>query len=150
MQIRNATIYKVSELLKSAVEDYDHDGLVIEVKYCPKSSRRCVSGTYYRLTPSAPEGRIIRLRINRTNRYPITLPFRISEYFKKVDSHGREVTYQKIRSLKITCPEHLLLAVFLHEFSHYLDHLEGRNGRYKQTKADCFALEKLAKLDITG
>ena len=148
MQINNTTTHDITEMLDASVADYDHDCLLVEVKYCPTGSKRCVSGTYYRLSPSSPEGKVIRLRINRTNKYPIKLPFRTSDYFKKTDSHGREVTYQRIRTEKITCPEHLLLAVFLHEFSHYLDHIEGRNGRYKQTKADRFSLERLTKLGI--
>ena len=148
MHVHNTTTYKIVELIEESVMDYDHKDLIVEVKYCPKGSRRCVSGTYYRWTQSAPEGRIIRLRINSTNRYPVKLPFKTSDYYKKLDSLGREVTYQRLRSENMTCPEHLLLAIFLHEFSHYLDHMEGRNGRYKQTKADRFALEQLTRMGI--
>ncbi|MGC8863892.1 MAG: hypothetical protein ACP5R5_14135 [Armatimonadota bacterium] len=50
--------------------------------------------------------------------------------------------------MRFDTPEDLILAIFLHEFSHYLDHIEGRNGRFKQTKADKFALAALRKLGI--
>jgi len=58
------------------------------------------------------------------------------------------MTYQKLRTVRFATPEDLLLAVFLHEFSHYLDHIEGKNGRYKQTKADKFAMSILEKLGV--
>jgi len=148
MRVRNLTTYRVEPLLEAAVPDYDHDGLTVEVKYSRVGSKRFVSGTYYRHAPSAPDGRLIRLRINPANRYPIGMPFKTSNYFKRLDRRGRVLTYQRIRTEKITCAEHLLVAIFLHEFSHFLDHVEGRNGRYKQTKADRFALERLQKLGI--
>jgi hypothetical protein len=148
MQVRNSTEFQVDKLLEAAVEGFDHEKLVVEVKYCPKGSRRCVSGTYYRSMPSSPDGLFIRLRINRRNRYPIAIPFKTSEYFKKVDSRGREITYQRLRKENFRSPEHLLTAIFLHEFSHYLDHVEGRNGKYKQTKADKFALERLSEINL--
>ncbi|MBI2842799.1 MAG: hypothetical protein HYX78_05310 [Armatimonadetes bacterium] len=148
MIIRNFTEYIVEPLLETAVSDIHHRELTVEIKYCRTGSKRCISGTYYRWTAAAPEGRLIRLRINRTNRYPVAIPFKTSEYFRKKDSRGREIIYQRLRKEKFARPEHLLLAIFLHEFSHYLDHAEGRNGRYKQTKADKFAIERLANLGI--
>lgn len=150
MHIRNLTSYRVEPLFLAAVADYANVDLTVEIKYCPAGSKRSISGTYYRWTQKAPEGRLIRLRINRTNRYPVTVPFKTSEYFKKIDSRGRETVYQRLRSEKFKCAEHLILAIFLHEFSHFLDHVEGRNGRYKQTKADRFAVERLAKLGVVG
>ena len=148
MRIRNLTCHKVEHLLETSLDGYDHNELRVEIKYCPEGSRRVASGTYYRWTRSAPDGRLIRLRINRSNRYPVSVPFKTSEYYTKKDSRGREVVYQKFRVEKFKSPEHVILAVFLHEFSHYLDHIEGLNGRYKQTKADRFAIEKLALLGI--
>jgi hypothetical protein len=148
MQVRNQTRHLIEPLLEASVSGHDHRELIVEVKYSPLGSKRSISGTYYRLAPTAPDGRLIRLRINRGNRYPITVPFKLSEYFKKSDRYGREVTYQKMRNAEFDCAEHLLVAIFLHEFSHYLDHVEGRNGRYKQTKADMFALDGLRRLSI--
>ncbi|HOK55587.1 MAG TPA: hypothetical protein PLU88_05105 [Armatimonadota bacterium] len=150
MYVDNKTVYDVKALLEQAVDNYNHSELVVEIKYCPAGSKRAISGTYYRRCPKAPNGGLIRLRINRTNKYPVSVPFKTSEYFKKLDSKGREVVYQRLRVEKFTCPEHLLVAIFLHEFSHYLDHIEGRNGRYKQTKADRFAVEVLTKLNIVS
>lgn len=149
MFIRNLTKYNIEHLFHEAVSEYDHDKLIVEVKYCPTGSKRSISGTYYRWTKSAPDGRLIRLRINHTNRYPVTVPFKTSEYYKKTDLRGRETTYQKLRSEKFSCAEHLMVGIFLHEFSHYLDHIEERNGRYKQTKADKFAVEGLIRLGLT-
>lgn len=148
MLIRNYTTYDIEHLFQESVAGYDHEKLVVEIKYCPARSRRSISGTYYRWTKSAPEGKFIRLRINRMNCYPVTVPFKTSSYYKKTDSRGREVTYQRLRYEKFSSPKHLLVAIFLHEFSHYLDHIEGRNGRYKQTKADKFAVERLIRMGI--
>lgn len=148
MQVRNLTAHRIEPLLEASVSGHDHRDLIVELKYSPLGSRRSISGTYYRLSPSAPNGRLIRLRINRSNKYPISIPFKLSEYYRQVDRYGREVTYQKMRTEQFSSAEHLLVAVFLHEFSHYLDHVEGRNGRYKQTKADTFALDGLRRMRI--
>jgi hypothetical protein len=148
MDVRNLTDYRLEDLLERAIEGFDHSRLTVEVKYCPRGSRRAVSGTYYRYAPCSPDGRLIRLRINRTNKYPLAIPFKTSDYVRKRDSKGREVTYQRMRNEAFSCAEHLLTAIFLHEFSHFLDHVEGRNGRYKQTKADKFAIEHLIRLGI--
>lgn len=148
MIIKNNTIYKIEDLIASSVPDYPHDELKVEIKYCPKGTRRCISGTYYREAPKHPTGRLIRLRINRDNKYPIAISFKTSEYYTKRDSKDREIVYQKFRKESFHSPEHLMLAVFLHEFSHYLDHMEGRNGRYKQTKADKFAVSRLQEMRV--
>lgn len=148
MLVNNLTCHDIEHLLNAALEDFDHSDITVEIKYSPAGSRRIISGTYYRWTPKAPDGRLIRLRINRTNKYPVKVPFKTSDYYTKKDAKGRDVVYQKFRVEKFTCAEHLLLAIFLHEFSHYLDHAEGRNGRYKQTKADRFAVERLVSLGL--
>lgn len=147
MIIKNSTGFSISTALRESVAGYATDGLTVELRYCPRGSRRYISGTYYRRARSYEDGRLIRLRINRHNRYPIEVQFKTSEYFKK-DVKGQVVTYQRLRSVKFHTPEDLILAIFLHEFSHYLDHFEGRNGRYKQTKADKFAVAVLEELAV--
>ncbi|MDO8684211.1 MAG: hypothetical protein Q7N50_12090 [Armatimonadota bacterium] len=148
MRITNKTEYPVDSLFNAAMDGFDHSGLFIEIKYCPAGSRRYISGTYYRRAPGYPEGRLIRLRINKRNKYPVRVAFKTSDYYTRTDSKGREVIYQKIRYEKFRKPEELMLAIFLHEFSHYIDHMEGRNGRFKQTKADKFAVEILRAMKI--
>lgn len=148
MIIRNSTSYSVSTALKEAVLEFPTKGLTVELKYCPRASKRYISGTYYRTTRGYQDGRLIRLRINRANRYPVEVQFKTSEYQRRIDARGRELVYQKMRTVKLHSPEDLILAIFLHEFSHYLDHIEGRNGRYKQTKADKFAIGILEKLQV--
>ena len=148
MVIKNKTKYNISTALKEAVADYQVDGLTVELKYCPEGSRRFISGTYYRRTYRYEDGKLIRLRINRYNKYPIEVRFRTSEYSEGRDSNGGVVTYQKLIPVKFQRAEDLILAIFLHEFSHYLDHVDGLNGRYKQTKADKFAVNLLEKLGI--
>lgn len=138
----------MSAALQEAVMQYSTDGLVVELKYCPKGSGRYISGTYYRRTKNFDNGKFIRLRINKTNRYPLSVNFKTSEYFEKLNSRGELVKYQKLRKVKFHNPEDLILAVFLHEFSHYIDHMEGRKGTYKETKADKFAVNMLEKLDV--
>jgi len=148
MKIDNKTEYALAELFNAAVADFDHSGLAVEVKYSPRGTIRYASGTYYRQAPRHPDGRLIRIRINRRNKYPTRVAFKTSEYYTRVDRKGREALYQRLRYERFHRPEHLALALFLHEFSHYLDHLEGRNGRYKQTKADKFALAVLKTLEV--
>jgi hypothetical protein len=150
MRFKNNTFYKVEDLIESALPDFLHDELDVEIKYCPKGTRRIISGTYYRQTAKRADGRLIRIRINRNNRYPVAVNFKTSDYYTKRDGKGREIIYQKMRKESFTCPEHLILAVFLHEFSHYLDHIEGKNGRYKQTKADKFAVARLEDLGVVN
>jgi hypothetical protein len=148
MDIRNLTTYRMGAALKEAVIDYPTDGLMVELKYSPRGSGRYISGTYYRVVRGRPQGKLIRLRINRENRYPLDVSFKTSDYYRKRDAKGDEVIYQKLRHVRFSTAEDLILAIFLHEFSHYLDHLEGRNGRYKQTKADRFAISVLEKLEV--
>ncbi len=148
MIVRNSTKYCVAATLKRAVCEYPVDDLVVELKYSPKGSGRYISGTYYRLTKGYENGKLIRLRINRFNRYPLDVSFKTSEYYTRRDARGQETKYQKLKKVRFDSAEDLILAIFLHEFSHYLDHIEGRNGRYKQTKADKFALAKLESLQV--
>jgi len=148
MIIRNATQYHISTALKEAVSVYPVDGLIVELKYCPKGSRRYISGTYYRRANGLEDGKLIRIRINRHNKYPVSVHFKTSSYYKKRNARGEEMTYQKLRKVEFRAPEDLVLAIFLHEFSHYLDHVQGLNGRYKQTKADKFAISILERHGI--
>lgn len=148
MKIQNHTKFSVATALKEAVAHYPSSDLTVELKYCPKGSRRYVSGTYYRKTRNYDNGRLIRVRVNRHNRYPAKIHFKTSEYYTKTNARGEEVIHQKLKTAHMKCPEDLILAIFLHEFSHYLDHIEGRNGRYKQTKADKFALGILKQLEV--
>ena len=148
MKIRNSTRHSMKAALSEAVAEHPTDELIVELKYCRAGARRYISGTYYRKTRGHDEGKLIRLRINPANKYPLEIPFKTSEYYTKRDSLGKEIIYQKFRSVRFDAAEDLILAIFLHEFSHYLDHIEGRNGRYKQTKADKFALSVLGKLQV--
>ncbi|MDH7600535.1 MAG: hypothetical protein QHI38_00125 [Armatimonadota bacterium] len=151
MIIRNLTNYDVEDLIQTAVQEFPaHDlrELAVEIKYCPRTSRQFASGTYYRCAKGRPDGRLIRVRINRANVYPVVVHFRTSQYYREKNSRGQEMVYQKLETVSLRSPEHLVLAIFLHEFSHFLDHLAGRNGRYKQTKADKFAFQKLKALGV--
>lgn len=148
MKLRNCTKYSVATALRESVCTFPTEDLTVELRYCPEGSGRYISGTYYRQTRGYENGRLIRLRINRQNHYPVKVSFKTSEYYKRRDRQGQETTYQKLRKVEFECAEDLILAIFLHEFSHYLDHIEGRNGRYKQTKADKFALETLERLEV--
>ena len=150
MEFINRTGFAVEPRLASAAAGYPTEGLLVEIKHCPRGTGRAApaSGTYYRRTLKRPHGRLMRLRINRLNRYPVRMIFRISSYFTRTNSRGEEVTYQRIKRVNLRTPEDLLTAIFLHEFSHYLDHIAGRNGRFKQTKADEFALAGLKALGL--
>jgi len=75
----------------------------------------------------------IRVSVNPDNRYPVKhrigSPFKKAEFFAQFDS-----------------AQELAEFVFWHELSHYLDHMNGRNTRNKQTKADRFALGMIGKV----
>lgn len=148
MKIQNQTRFSVNTALREAVLGYPIDGLTVEIKYCPRTSGRYISGTYYRRARAFDDGKLIRIRVNRSNRYPVQISFKTSKYYTQTGRDGRQVTYQRLRTVQFQTPEDLILAIFLHEFSHYLDHIEGRNGRFKQTKADKFALAILERLEV--
>lgn len=148
MEIVNRTHFAVEGLLREAIAEHPAEGLLVEVKYCRQGAKWPASGTYYRRANGRPGGKLIRVRINRANRYPVRMLFKTSSYFKRRNGRGEEMTYQRMRKASLRSPEELVCAIFLHEFSHYLDHVAGGNGRYKQTKADEFALSGLARLGI--
>ncbi|OFX15987.1 MAG: hypothetical protein A2Z18_07795 [Armatimonadetes bacterium RBG_16_58_9] len=148
MNIRNHTTFSVSTAIREAVLDCPAEDLTVELKYCRKGSNRYASGTYYRRTRDYEDGKLIRVRINRDNRYPVEVPFKTSEYYTKRNARGEKMIYQRRRNIRFHTPEDLILGIFLHEFSHYLDHIEGRNGRFKQTKADKFAMNVLQHLGV--
>lgn len=148
MIINNSTAFELNNALQEAFAEYPTEGLVIELKYCPKGSRRYISGTYYRRAKGFEDGRLIRLRINRHNMYPLKVQFKTSSYYTKRNAWGKEITYQNLRTVEFETPGNLIIGILAHEFSHYLDHIEGLNGRFKQTKADKFAMVILEKLKL--
>ncbi len=148
MIVENSTRYNVAAALREAVCEYPTDGVTVQLKYCPKGSGRYISGTYYRQARGFEDGKLIRLRINRYNRYPVKVQFKTSDYYKTRDKYGEQRVYQRLKTVSFDNAEDLILGIFLHEFSHYLDHIQGLNGRYKQTKADKFALAILRKLQV--
>ncbi len=150
MEIINRTNLLIETKIQQAVSGFCTDGLIAEFKYCQSgtSLRTPATGTYYRRTKTRPQGRLIRVRLNKENRYPIKMNFKTSSYYRVKNSRGEEFIYQKMKPILLHNAEDLVLAIFLHEFSHYLDHIEGRNGRYKQTKADNFALSSLESLGV--
>ena len=148
MIINNSTAFEVTNALREAFSEYPTEGLVVAVKYCPNGSRRFISGTYYRRAKGFEDGGLIRIRINRHNKYPLKVQFKTSSYYTKRNAWGKEITYQQLMTVEFKTPGDLILGIFAHEFSHYLDHIWGLNGRYKQTKADKFAIAILEKLKI--
>ena len=130
MEIINYTTLFLEDKIEQAARGYPTDGLKVELKYCPSgtSCRTPASGTYYRRTAKRPQGRLIRVRLNRENRYPLKLFFKTSSYYTRRNAQGEEIKYQEMKCITIHNPEDLMLAIFFHEFSHYLDHIEGRNG----------------------
>lgn len=148
LEINNNTCFEIEKLLRLSVSDYCVEEMVVEIKYSPINSRRYISGTYYRLHPKYPNGKFIRIRVNQRNKYPIEISFKTSEYYQKKNRKGEIITYQKMKKIKFHKPEDLITGIFLHEFSHYLDHIENRNGNFKQTKADKFAVTCLENLGI--
>ncbi len=147
MNIENTTKYN-TKLIEEALELLNVNGLSIQIKYSRKNTKQYITGTYYRTAKNFPEGKLIRIRINKNNRYPIEVGFKTSEYFEKRDRWGQVRIYQKLRKVVFNGAEELMLGIFLHELSHYLDHIQGKNGKYKQTKADKFAVSVLEKMKL--
>lgn len=148
MKILNYTHFDFENALKESVTDYPVDGLVVEIRYCPSTSRRYASGTYYRQCKGYMDGRFIKLRLNKLNKYPVQTTFKTSDYERKTDRKGNVTIYQKLKKVSLADPKALAVALFLHEFSHYLDHMQGLNGKYKQTKADKFAMDGLERMGL--
>ena len=148
MKIDNRTNLHIDKLLHESISGHNVEDLQVEIKHSPITSRRYISGTYYRLHPKHPNGKLIRIRINSRNKYPLEISFKTSEYFQKKNRKGELTTYQKLVKVKFNRPEELIIGIFLHEFSHYLDHQQNLNGKFKQTKADKFAMQGLVMLGI--
>ena len=140
MRIRNTTPYRPEELLRRLVPDFDTAGLLVEIKHA--RGREPWTGTCY------PTLDLIRVRVNPRNSYPCQDSFATGEYTDRFQRGGYQYWSQRVQRVEFDTPEELVAAGFLHEFSHYLDHQAGRNPRWKQTKADKFALEMMRRHGI--
>ena len=56
MNIENTTQYDVDGMLREAVGEYPTKGITVQLKYCPKGSRRYISGKYYLANSGIEEG----------------------------------------------------------------------------------------------
>lgn len=84
---------------------------------------------------SPPKKQII-IAINPKNTYPLTQKWAVGT--EQVSPNAYRYIYQTVT---FNSPNELIRFIFLHEFSHLLDHLRGLNTCRKQTKANRFALE---------
>ncbi|MGQ9642120.1 MAG: hypothetical protein ACUVUF_08420 [Candidatus Bathycorpusculaceae bacterium] len=79
--------------------------------------------------------KLIVIAINPKNAYPLTQKFAVGT--EQVYPGAYRYIYETITFHN---PNELIHFIFLHEFSHLLDYLRGLNLRFKQTKANRFAL----------
>ncbi len=132
MEIDNKTQFSPEPLLEELVRGYDTSRLRVEVKHARGAQNW--TGTYYL------GYRLIRVRVNPANSYPCCVRFATGEYTDRYRRGAYQYWSQRLQLVQFGSAEQLIAGGFLHEFSHYLDHQAGRNTRWKQTKADKFAL----------
>ena len=82
-----------------------------------------------------PSKKLILIAINPKNTYPFTQKFAVGT--EQADPSAFYYTHQTIT---FNNAKELIRFIFLHEFSHLLDHFQGFSLRMKQTKANRFAL----------
>jgi len=82
-----------------------------------------------------PSKKQIEIAINPKNTYPLTQKFAVKT--EQVYPYAYRYINQ---TTTFNNPNELARFIFLHEFSHLLDHLRGLNLHRKQTKANRFAL----------
>jgi len=129
MKILNKTEFReMDEILRSYVENYNLENLIVKISYMRKGAKSPYSGIcYYKKNK-------IRVSINKNNKYPIKI---------KVGSPFNTASWEYYY---LNSPEEVILFVFLHEISHYLDYINGLAMGCKETKADKFALWMMNKL----
>jgi len=86
----------------------------------------------------SPKDKRILIAINPENRYPLTVEILVGT--ERIDANRFKYTFQKVT---FNSPNELARFIFLHEFSHLLDYMQGYSIRYKQTRANRFALKHL-------
>ena len=127
MIIDNRTEHDLG-FLHRFVDGHDVQGLRVKVATTKRGAKCPYSGRFY--------GRkaYIRVSINLDNRYPLDVT---------IGSPFNRATWKRFTMNSV---KELISFVFLHEFSHFLDHQQGLPLGCKQTKADTFALRRMGKL----
>lgn len=82
-----------------------------------------------------PSRKLITIAINKRNTYPLTAKFAVGT---EQTPYGYKYIFETIA---LNSPKELIRFIFLHEFSHLLDYMQGLSLSYKQTKANRFALK---------
>ncbi len=130
MKLVNGThLEGIEERIQEVVRGYDEvENLKVRVRYTRKKAKTPYSGICYYKEDK------IGVSVNPENKYPVKI--RIGSPFNK----------SSWQYYYLDSPEEVVMFVFLHELSHYLDYKNSLSVRCKQTKADKFALEKMGKL----
>jgi hypothetical protein len=81
----------------------------------------------------------ILIAINKNNVYPLTEKFAVGT---EQTLYGFKYVFE---TLTFNNPKELIRFIFLHEFSHLLDYMQRFSLRYKQTKANRFAIKHFKK-----
>ncbi|MBN2250811.1 MAG: hypothetical protein JW724_01885 [Candidatus Altiarchaeota archaeon] len=127
MRLINETKIETGRLHDLA-EGFETEGLEVRIKRTRRNAETPYSGIC-----RFREGRI-RVSINPKNLYPV--PVRVGSPFNP----GAWKHYL------MESPEELACFIFLHELSHYMDHVNNVPVRCKQTRADLFALKRMGRI----
>ncbi len=108
---------------------------VVIIRYMRKNSKFPFDGY------CSPVSKTIMIKINPNNNYPV-------EVKECIGTEQTLLGYRYItQKVVFNSPNEIIRFVFLHEFSHLLDHYMGYKLSYKQTRANRFALRNLNLLN---
>ena len=128
MRVRNLTGLKVENVLWDIVfrSKVETAKLRVRILWIRQHALASYSGVF------KSKENLICVRINKKNTYPHPVQMGTGEWFENPDGSY----FQILKTVKVRDAIGLCALIFAHELSHYIDHIEGRNMRYKQTKAD--------------
>jgi len=84
-----------------------------------------------------PSKKQIEIAVNPKNTYPLTQKWAVGTEQVYTPFYGYRYVYETVT---FNNPAELVRFIFLHEYSHLLDYLQGLNLHRKQTRANRFAL----------
>jgi hypothetical protein len=87
-----------------------------------------------------PSKKLIEIAVNPRNIYPLTQKWAIGTERFYTPFYGYRYVYETVTFKN---PNELARFIFLHEFSHLLDYLQGLNLHRKQTRSNRFAMRML-------
>jgi hypothetical protein len=153
MKLKNKTklSLQLDDLLNKQSWQVEHGSFNLPIKLAKplddwKLEVRWLNGKHPFHGKCQPSQKLIIITINKNIEYPFTQKFAIGTKQIFHPFYGYEYIHETVT---FNNPKELVRFIFLHEFSHLLDHLRGLNLQRKQTKANRFAVKYWKSPTIT-